>query len=86
MAVKSQLAIFLYLCDGFGEEQALIVSGLSSLYSSAVLVKKRDRHGMYLADDVLTLSRLRVGRCGCGFVVLPAGREWDEEECHEGEC
>ena len=39
---------------------------------------------MYLADDVLTLSRLRVGRCGYGFVVLPAGGEWNEEECREG--
>jgi hypothetical protein len=41
---------------------------------------------MYLTDDILTLSRLRVGRCGCGFVVLPAGRERDKEECREGEC
>jgi len=38
---------------------------------------------MHLADDVLTLSGLWVGRCGGGFVVLPAGREWDEEECCE---
>ena len=59
---------------------------LRPLYSSAVLVKKRDRHGMHLADDVLTLRRLRVGRCGCGLVVLPAGREWNKEEYREGEC
>ena len=36
---------------------------------------------MYLADDVFTLSWLRVGRCG---LILPAGGKRDEEECHEG--
>ena len=42
-------------------------------------------HGdeMYLADDVLTLSWLRVGRCGRGL-ILPAGGKGDEEECREG--
>ena len=59
----------------------LVVGGDDARPGLTLFVVIGEGNGMHLADDVLTLSGLRVGRCG---LILPAGGKWDEEECREG--
>ena len=83
--VRDKLAVLEPLrYRALGAELLVVGSDGASLDRSLLVTKDRG-YGVYLTHEVLTLSRLRIGRCG-GGLVLPAGGKGDDEERREGKC
>ena len=68
--------------------ELLVVGEGATGLNLSLLVAIGEGNGAHLTDDILTLSMMRSKRGWgwCGFVVLPAGREWNENKCRKGEC